>query len=133
MRSMSSLAILSMLTACATTGASAPSLNGTEWRFIAIDGARPAGGERSMLSFQADRLSASAGCNRMGSDWRLERDRIMLAGPMMTTRMFCEGFMDQERAIDALLSDKPVVTVTNDAMTLKSAQHSAELRQIKPL
>ena len=133
MRSMFSLAILSMLTACATTGASAPSLNDTEWRFITIDGARPTGRERAMLSFQPDRLSASAGCNRMGSGWRLERDRIILASPMMATRMFCEGLMDQERAIDALLSDKPVITVKNDAMTLESAQHSAELQRIKPL
>lgn len=133
MRSMFSLVILSMLAACTTTGSGTPSLSGTEWRFIAIDGAGPMGGEHAMLSFQSDRLYASAGCNRMNSGWHSEGARIVLSGPMMATRMFCDGLMDQERAIDALLSDKPVVTVTKDAMALKSAQHSAELRRIRPL
>lgn len=133
MRSGPSFALPLLLAACTTTGAGeSPSLAGSEWRFTAIDGAPPTGGERATLAIEADRISASAGCNRLGAGWRHEQGRIVLTGPLISTQMYCESVMEQERALGALLSDKPALVVTGDAMTLKSAQHAAELRRVAP-
>lgn len=116
---------LALLAGCATTmTGSSPSLADSEWRFTAIDGAAPAG--EATLTFRSDRLVANAGCNRMGGTWREEGGKLIV-GPLMATRMFCEGKMEQERAVSDLLDAGPDVTVSDDRMTLKSAAHSAEL------
>lgn len=116
------LAAMAVLAGCATTTA-AP-LADSEWRFTAIDGAPPVG--EASLSFKGDRLTASAGCNRMGGTWRSEGGKL-IAGPLMGTKMFCEGKMDQERAVSELLSGSPDVVLDGNRLSLKSAAHSAEL------
>jgi heat shock protein HslJ len=120
------LASLALLAGCTTTGASPspPSLGDSEWRFTAIDGAPPVGD--AMLSFQGDRLSANVGCNGMGSTWRSESGKL-IAGPLVGTKMFCEGKMDQERAVSDLLGSSPDLTLSGDRLTLKTTAHSAEL------
>lgn len=119
-------AAIALLAGCTTTGAgpSTPSLGDSEWRFTAIDGSPPVG--EATLSFQGERLSANAGCNRMGGTWRSE-DGKLVAGPLMGTKMFCEGKMDQERAVSELLGSSPDLALSADRMTLKTTAHSAEL------
>ncbi|MBV1688068.1 META domain-containing protein [Novosphingobium sp. G106] len=120
------LASLALLAGCTTTeaGTSTPSLGDSEWKFTAIDGAPPVG--EATLSFQGERLSANAGCNRMGGTWRSEGGKLV-AGPLMATKMFCEGKMDQERAVSELLGNSPDLELSADRMTLKNTAHSAEL------
>jgi len=121
------LSLLTLVVACTTTSAAtSPKLADTEWRFTAIDGAAPAG--EATLSFQGDRLSASAGCNRMAGTWHSEGGKLF-AGPLAATRMFCEGKMEQEHAVSALLGGAPQITETNGQMTLTSAGHSAVLER----
>ncbi|RZK00625.1 MAG: META domain-containing protein [Novosphingobium sp.] len=119
------LALPALLAGCVTapTG-TAPSLADTDWRVTAIDGAPPVG--EATLTFRADRLVASAGCNRLGGTWREEAGKLVV-GPLMSTRMFCEGKMDQERALNDLLGGIPAATLSGDRLTLKSDKHSAEL------
>ena len=120
------LAALPLLAACATMGyAETPQLAGTEWRFVAIDGQAPVS-DRARMAFTAERISATAGCNGMGGTWTMEGERLV-GGPYASTMMFCDGLMEQERAIGALLAEKPVVSVTGDRLTLNSASHKAEL------
>lgn len=115
-----------LLAACAAMGyADAPQLAGTEWRFVSIDGQAPVS-DRAKMSLTADRISATAGCNGMGGSWTMEGDRLV-GGPYASTRMYCEGRMEQERAIGDLLSEKPVVSLSGDRLTLTSAMHKAEL------
>lgn len=120
------LASLALLASCTTTeaGPSGPKLGDSEWRFTAIDGSPPVG--EATLSFQGERLSANAGCNRMGGTWRNEGGKLV-AGPLMSTKMFCEGKMDQERSVSELLGSSPDLSVGADRMTLKTTAHSAEL------
>jgi heat shock protein HslJ len=108
--------------------ANPPALSGSQWRFITIDGAPPLG--ETTLSFEAARLSANAGCNRMAGAWRREGGKL-IAGPLMATKMFCEGTMDQERAVSELLDGSPELTIANNRMTLASSAHSAELERMR--
>lgn len=113
------------LAACMTPAPDTPSLAGTNWRFTAIDGSPPAATETT-LQF-AERLNANAGCNGMSAHWHLDGARLVLEGPLVATRMFCEGKMAQEGAVGALLSGNPSVSLTGDTLTLTSAGHSAVL------
>lgn len=132
MRNLTKLLVLPLaltaLTACAAQ-TSSNTLNSSEWRFTAIDGSAPASNEAT-LSFQADRLNGTVGCNRLGGPWRLENDRL-IAGPLMQTKMACEGPVgQQEQNVSALLVSAPEITLDGDSLTLKSSGHSAELRRV---
>ena len=121
---LAALGLLAALGACMTPAADAPTLAGTSWRFTAIDGAPPVA-EQASLEF-GDRLTANAGCNGLSGTWRLEGAKLV-AGPLMATRMFCEGKMDQEAAVSALLSGSPTVALEGDRLTLTAGDHSAVL------
>jgi heat shock protein HslJ len=104
-------------------------LVGSEWRFTAIDGAAAAS-DKAKITFDADRLGATVGCNRMNGPWRVEKGRL-IAGPLMQTKMFCGGTVgEQEQAAGALLVSAPEVTLKGDRLTLTSHGHSAELARI---
>ena len=117
--------LAAVLSACAATNAGSSSLTESQWRFVAIDGAPPVS-ETASLSFQSQRLNANVGCNGMGGPWRVEGGRL-IAGPLISTKMFCEGRMEQENAVSAMLSGGPRLALAGDRMTLTSAGHSAEL------
>lgn len=126
MRKLLPLLALTALSACAAAQAGGPaSLTDSQWRFVTIDGAAPVS-DKASLAFHKDRLSANVGCNGMGGPWRIEGRRL-IAGPLISTKMFCEGRMEQETAISTLLSGGPGLTVDGDRLTLSSAGHSAEL------
>lgn len=120
------LPALPLLAACAMMGnAETPQLAGTEWRFVAIDGQSPVS-DRARMGFTAKQISASVGCNGIGGTWKLEGERLV-GGPYASTMMFCDGLMEQERAIGDLLAEQPVVSITSNRLTLTSANHKAEL------
>ena len=108
---------------------SSNTLTSSEWRFTAIDGSAPASSEAA-LSFQADRLNGNVGCNRMGGPWRLEHGRL-IAGPLMQTKMACEGAVgQQEQSVSALLVSAPEVTLDGDRLSLRSSGHSADFTRV---
>jgi heat shock protein HslJ len=124
------------LTACipqatppaAGTGSVTPAtLAGTSWRFVTIDGQPPVAPEAKLV-FTADHISANTGCNGVGGNWTL-RDGRIAGGPYMATQMYCEGRMEQERAVAGLLEEQPSVSVAGDRLVLRSATHSAELQR----
>lgn len=116
-----------LLSACATTTYASipPQLAGTAWTFITIDGARPAS-SRASLRFEGNRVSAPAGCNGLGGTWRIDKGQL-IGGPYVSTMMFCDGLMEQERALAALLEGKPAIHRDGSRLTLTSASHKAEL------
>lgn len=128
MKTKALLLALPILAACATIAGASPDLSGTKWSFTAIDGARPVSAKAS-LNFETDRLGANVGCNGMGGEWRMEQDRL-IAEQLIGTQMYCEGLMEQESAVAALLGGKPRVTLTDDRLVLRSAKHSAELQRV---
>ena len=127
MKTKALLLTLPILAACAAFPGASPDLSGTKWAFTAIDGARPVSAKAS-LNFETDRLGANVGCNGMGGEWRMEQDRI-IAEQLIGTQMYCEGLMEQESAVAALLGGKPTVTITGDRLALRSPAHSAELQR----
>ena len=113
------------LAACVTPVASPPELTGSTWRFTSIDGQAPASAETS-LEF-GERLSANVGCNGLSGPWHVENGRLLLHGPLVATRMFCEGKMEQEAAVSELLSASPSLTIEGNTLTLSSSGHTAVL------
>ena len=132
MRIRLGLALLSLLTAaCAAPEDGATDLAGSQWMLERIDGDVPATPARARLSFERERLAASAGCNAIGGPWRVEGLRL-IAGPLVQTEMYCEGpVWEQEKALSALLAAAPVMTREGDLLTLVSSGHRVRLARVR--
>lgn len=127
------LAALPLLAACATpqTVADAAPVNDpnrplTTWTFVSIDGQKPAS-DRAELRIYPKRIAATVGCNGLGGDLELTNDGRMKIGPMISTQMYCEGLMEQERAVSELLGASPAFFIENGRMGIRSEKHVAEL------
>jgi heat shock protein HslJ len=121
------LLALPLLTACASVPAGSDSLAGSTWRFTAIDGAAPVS-DRAELEFLADRISASVGCNGMGGEWQAKNGKL-ITGPFMSTQMYCDGLMEQERAVARTIEAQPSYTLNGDRLVLTGGGHRLELRR----
>jgi heat shock protein HslJ len=119
------LAALPLLVACGGQAAPAPKLEGTKWRFVVIDGAKPVS-DRAGAEFLPERIAATAGCNGVGGAWKIAGGRIEAEG-WVSTMMYCEGLMEQEMALGMLFQGKPSYRIQGDRLFLKSDAHSAEL------
>lgn len=64
---------------------------------------------RPWLSFDDARCTGSDGCNKMAGPWRQSCGGRIEVGPMMVTRMFCEG-------VDTWLSNVEAVAIDGDRM-----------------
>ena len=125
------LALIAMSTAllagCATAPSGSAGLAGTNWIITRVDGAAPVAPGRASLKFEDERLSANVGCNGIGGDYRVEGNRL-IAGPLMATRMFCEGpVWQQEEAVNALLSAAPEMRRSGSTLRLVSGGHALDL------
>ncbi|GAA4770814.1 META domain-containing protein [Novosphingobium ginsenosidimutans] len=126
------LAALPLLAACATpqTGAEPKPASGpdrplTSWTFVSIDGQKPVSNRAELRIFEK-RIAATVGCNGLGGDLQLINGQ-MKVGPIISTQMYCEGLMEQERAVAELLGASPAFFVENGRMGIKSGKHVAEL------
>jgi heat shock protein HslJ len=59
-----------------------------------------------------DQLSASVGCNTLAAGVTAEGERLRLDGPLLSTMMYCEGLMDAETALAAVLQGENLTWVT---------------------
>jgi heat shock protein HslJ len=116
-----------ILSGCATAPMSSAGLAGTRWTIVRVDGAAPVMPEKAQVSFEDERISANVGCNGIGGEYRVDGDRLV-AGPLMATRMFCEGpVWQQEEAVNALLSAAPEIQRRGGLMRLVSGGHALDL------
>lgn len=121
------LASATLLAGCATAPSGGAALAGTRWAITRIDGAAPVAPDKAMMRFDEDRIGADVGCNGIGGDYRIEGNRL-IAGPLMATRMFCEGpVWQQEEAVNALLSAAPELQRSGNTLRLTSGGHALEL------
>lgn len=89
-------------------------LDGSEWRIAALNGNAVEGPRPATLSFTADRISGSTGCNRLSGGYTLEMGRLS-APRLATTRMACAGdAMETERALLDLLDETVVAYPMRD-------------------
>jgi len=101
------------------------SLAGTRWSLAGSQLAAPAPEDRSRvrLEFTAERVSARGGCNTGTGTYLLEDGRLVLAGPMATTRMACLGAAaEYEPRFFGFLASQPRVTVESGVLVLESPQ-----------
>lgn len=59
-----------------------------------------------------DQLSASVGCNTLGGGVLVDGDTLTLDGPLISTMMYCEGLMDAEAALAAVLQGENLTWVS---------------------
>ncbi|MEO0031970.1 MAG: hypothetical protein RIS94_1728 [Pseudomonadota bacterium] len=121
------LPLLAALTACATPASHGGGLAHTRWQIVSIDGQPASAPGRARLAFDDARLFASAGCNGLGSDYRIDGDRLIV-GPVISTQMYCEGLMDQERALATLFASAPQITRNAGNLRIASAGHTLEAK-----
>jgi heat shock protein HslJ len=72
------------------------------------------------VSFDDGRLSGSGGCNRISGPAVITGADVKF-GPLISTRMFCEGKMETEAAFIAALESAKSFELVDDALTLKDA------------
>lgn len=75
------------LSGCGGAVLAPETLAGTNWSIVAIGGTAVSG-ERYHLSFNADRISGQAGCNRFSGMYRQDGEALIV-GAMAMTRMAC--------------------------------------------
>jgi len=119
------LAAAPLLVACASVPPVAENSGGSDWTFVAIDGAAPVS-DKTSLTIREGRIGANVGCNGMGGDLRIEEGRLLTSG-IVSTMMYCEGLMMQEQAVADLLRASPSFFIENGRMGIRSKDHSAEL------
>ncbi len=87
--------------------------------FAMADGVAPGGGNPPLwidyngttydvasgyIIIDGDQLSASVGCNTIAVGVRIEGDQVIREGELISTMMYCEGLMDAEGAMAAVLN-----------------------------
>lgn len=123
------LLAVTLLAACATTQAGAEQLGPSQWTIVTIDGAVPKS-PRAGVEFLPDRISATAGCNGLGGEWSAKDGRV-ITGPFVSTMMYCDGLMEQERALGMLFESKPAYLLSGERLTLEGGGHKVELRKVR--
>lgn len=84
------------------------SLDGSNWRFVEVDGSKVPDGVTATLHLHDGRASGKAGCNAYGASWETSPDGDTRFGPAMSTKMACltpAGAMQVEKAVFQALQD----------------------------
>lgn len=85
-------------------GITAPeSMDGIGWRVVSINGAKIPTEREAMISFDANRMSGTIGCNRLGAEYQFANKKLSV-GAVMSTKMACpDPIGAQEFAFVSLL------------------------------
>lgn len=97
------------------------------WTALAATGIELVAGSSMTLTFADGRIAAYAGCNRMSAQGGIEGSTVELTGPLISTMMHCEGVMDQERWLAALLEAGPSWKLRDEHLVLTSGENSLTL------
>jgi heat shock protein HslJ len=116
---------LALLAACTTAGAAGQDSPAGKWRFVAIDGEKPVS-SKAELTIASDRIGANVGCNGLGGDLKIKGGKLEVGG-VVSTMMYCDGLMEQERTVSELLSANPDYRIDDGRLVLRAGKHSAEL------
>ncbi len=105
---------------------------GTHWTFVSIGGVPVAADRPTVLQFNGDLLSGSAGCNRFSGRYAVDGTTLK-AGPLMATEMACPGAgMTQEAAFFKLMAGPVSLTFADDGMLILTGPggQTAVLKQV---
>lgn len=126
-----SLATLLPLAACADDGSgsadgAAPTtedLNGRSFVSTEVTGYDLVADTKVRISFEDDRLSASAGCNTLSAGFTIDEGALTLEGQPASTMMGCvDDLATQDGWLTSFLSDDPLAELDGDTLTLISGE-----------
>jgi heat shock protein HslJ len=86
-----------------------------KWKVVELAG-KPVDGPT--LDYTSDKVSGTGGCNRFGGPIAIEDDAVKI-GPLIATRMMCEGKMETETAYFAALEAARSFALEGDNLVLK--------------
>ncbi|MBC7760111.1 MAG: META domain-containing protein [Phormidesmis sp. FL-bin-119] len=77
-----------------------PKLGESNWKLVAIEQKPVNFGDRAFLKFdeKEHKVSGKAVCNSFSSDYEMSGQKITFSG-IISTKMYCEGIMDDENQI----------------------------------
>ncbi len=99
-------------------------LDGTEWRFVEINGTTVPKGVTATLRLHGSRASGRTGCNAYGASFEAAADGSAKFGQAMSTKMAClkpAGAMDVERGVLDALQHTARIERQGDSLTLLDA------------
>lgn len=106
------------VTGCGGPVATLTSLNDTNWTIEKINGRPTIPNQTANISFAADRISGTAGCNRLMGGYKVDGQSLSLSG-IATTRMACpQPQMEQERAVIDILGGPLTLDFQDDGRLL---------------
>lgn len=112
---------LVLLSACTAVkpGADLSRLGGSDWRLTAIEQRAVNFGDRAFLKFdeKENRISGRAVCNSFFSSYKMEGDKISFS-PIGSTKMYCEGSMEDEDQIISGLQNTDRYEIRSDLLYL---------------
>lgn len=82
------LALSLGLGGCGIMPGAAPNLEATGWRAVLVWGRQPVAGREPTLRFAGGKVTGSGGCNQIGGQFRIERDRLEITD-LGSTAMGC--------------------------------------------
>ncbi|WP_050925107.1 META domain-containing protein [Vibrio harveyi] len=120
-----------LMNACASNGdnvkeITAQDLQHHNWQLVQIDGKNIAAEERQAPRLEiGENLTANgnAGCNNFFGQAELKDNQLRIEKMGMTMKMCMEDQMKIEKVISETLSDWSDITLTNDGLVLKNADH----------
>lgn len=102
-------------------------LDGRVFVSESVEGRELVAGTQVRLSFEANELSASAGCNGMFGHYSLEGDVLVVAG-MGSTEIGCEPPLhDQDEWLAGFLQDRPTAEFVDPELTLTTSDVTMRL------
>ncbi|EPV1124987.1 META domain-containing protein [Vibrio harveyi] len=120
-----------LMTACASNGdnvkeITAQDLQHHNWQLVQIDGKNIAAEARQAPRLEiGENLTANgnAGCNNFFGQAELKDNQLRIEKMGMTMKMCMEDQMKIEKVMSETLSDWSDITLTNDGLVLKNADH----------
>lgn len=99
-------------------------LDGTEWRFVVVNGTAVPKGVHATLRLHGSRASGRTGCNAYGASFETGADGSAKFGQILSTKMACltpAGAMQVERGVLEALQDTARVERRGGNLTLLDA------------
>jgi heat shock protein HslJ len=117
--------VAGLLVTLLTAACGSSSTGGTGSQPPGVEG-RTFVGEEVRIEFRNGEISAWAGCNTMGGDYRIDGDRLVV-GELAMTQMACPDRPDRDEWLSSLLSASPEVGLDGDELTLRTGTETLVL------
>jgi heat shock protein HslJ len=126
------IALLGLTLAACASKPKAPTLEGTEWRLVQLDGQavmpeRSGRAAHLLLQRSSDRAVGSGGCNRFTGGYQLHGDGLEI-GPIVATKVACLDGGANETAFLATLERVRRWTMNGRQLLLADANGTVLLR-----